>query len=471
MTCRFSPRMHTHRRMVRSAVNDALARARLTVALVVTARLWCALEVPLAQARVVGEGRRLLSENRSFAPPADYCYSCGSTLSAGYYHTCGIEANGTMQCWGSNDDNQTNIPKQYIRFSALHVNGTQSRRTWSTLYNWHKSVIDPATGDLVLFNFSDPALGFTVEDGGLDTWNDVPGWSAVGCGYSHTCGITTDGVLLCWGRGKNQQSLVPQWVMAASDVTWRQVSCGAGHTCAITANGSAACWGANDEGQLEIPASVDSWIDISCGYAHTCGVASTGQGFCWGWNGMTASTTTPYGQSQVPANLTWRHISAGFIHSCGVDIVGAGHCWGAGDSGQLEVPSVFETADSQTEITTPYDHAPQYEPARWKIITASYFHSCGLTISGSVFCWGNNDATQLDVPAATTNKIRVLASGFVHNCVTILTSVPDAATNVSSNVGQGICWGPTPQGAKSYWFVGQTTVPDPLSGNWTIPPT
>jgi hypothetical protein len=50
-------------------------------------------------------------------------------------------------------------------------------------------------------------------------------------------------------------------------------------------------------------------------------------------------------------------------------------------------------------------------------IQASYFHTCGLTINGSVFCWGNNDAEQLNVPAATDGKVRFLSSGFAHNCV------------------------------------------------------
>ena len=81
-----------------------------------------------------------------------FCYTCGDTLSTGYYHTCGIEKNGTMHCWGSNAENQTRIPKQYVRFKARH-NGT--RVAWSILYEWHKSVPDPKTGELLLFNFSD----------------------------------------------------------------------------------------------------------------------------------------------------------------------------------------------------------------------------------------------------------------------------------------------------------------------------
>ena len=425
------------------------------------------------------------SPYQPYAPPARFCYTCGSQMSAGYYHTCGIERNGTMLCWGSNDENQSRVPSQYVRFQAIPKPGltwevlgsdapqigteiisaslaaalekklefsrqelgwfrlpdlrldsyirvgdqylrprkdSTTNHTWSILYDYHREVraVDPDTGEmrLMLFNFSDPDLAFTVPE---FTWIDISGWKAVACGYTHTCGITLEHALLCWGQGKNQQALLPQWIMASPQKKWRQVSTGAGHSCAIAMDGSAACWGANDEGQTNLPAGVSNWTSISCGYAHTCGVAGDGSAHCWGWNGVTPGGIVPYGQCQVPDahynNNTWRDLSAGFVHSCGVDSLGAGHCWGDGTNGQLLVPQVFETAESQSEILTPYHHAPTRVPARWKSIQASYFHTCGLTINGSVFCWGNNDAEQLNVPAATDGRVRFLSSGFAHNCV------------------------------------------------------
>ena len=371
-----------------------------------------------------GAGGDGASPFRPYAPPARFCYTCGSQMSAGYYHTCGIERNGTMLCWGSNNENQTRVPSQYVRFQAVPKgsNHSHGNYTWSILYEFHREVraVDPTTGEvrMMLFNFSDPDLAFTVPE---FRWVDIRGWTAVACGYTHTCGITLDHELLCWGQGKNQQALLPQWIMASTETKWRQVSTGAGHSCAIAMDGSATCWGANDEGQADLPAGISNWTSISCGYAHTCGVAGDGSAHCWGWNGVTPGGIVPYGQCQVPDahynNNTWREISAGFVHSCGVDSLGAGHCWGSGANGQLLVPQVFETAESQGRILTPYDHAPTVTPARWKSIQASYYHSCGLTINGSVFCWGNNDAEQLNVPAVTDGKVRVLSSGFVHNCV------------------------------------------------------
>jgi len=360
---------------------------------------------------------------------------------------CAIESNGTLQCWGSNNENQTRIPSSYVRFEATaKANTSQVNSTWSVLYDYHKEIqeIDPETGQvqLSLFNFSDPDIAFTVS---AFVWYEIEGWRAVACGYTHTCGITSTHVLLCWGQGKNKQALLPQWIMAATEMKWRQVSAGTGHSCAISDNGTAACWGANDEGQSDIPQGVANWSSISCGYAHTCGVAGNGSGYCWGWNGVTPAGMLPYGQCDVPKghynnNNTWRYISAGFVHTCGVDSLGAGHCWGAGANGQLLVPDKFETAESQGYILTPYNHAPTVEPARWKTIESSYYHSCGLSMNGSVFCWGSNDAEQLNVPQATMGTARMIASGFVHTCLT-------------QDLGRSICWGPTPSGKKSYWYM------------------
>ena len=34
------------------------------------------------------------------------------SVSAGYYHTCGVRTNGTVQCWGLNEDRAGNVVGQ-----------------------------------------------------------------------------------------------------------------------------------------------------------------------------------------------------------------------------------------------------------------------------------------------------------------------------------------------------------------------
>lgn len=187
---------------------------------------------------------------------------------------------------------------------------------------------------------------------------------------------------------------------------------------------------------------------IDCGYAHCCGVSVNGTGKCWGWNGVTAGRLVPYGQGTVPSSVSaWKSISAGFVHSCGVDVDGKGYCWGNNENEQLEVPQELEDAESQLTIFTPFNHTPSVVPARWTSLCSSYFHTCGLTVNGSVLCWGNNDASQAEPPVALGQNIAWITTGFVHNC----------GVNTS---GYPICWGPAPHGPKNYWYQGQTAVPD-----------
>eukprot|EP00281_Chroomonas_sp_CCMP1168_P016563 CAMPEP_0206219568 /NCGR_PEP_ID=MMETSP0047_2-20121206/4384_1 /ASSEMBLY_ACC=CAM_ASM_000192 /TAXON_ID=195065 /ORGANISM="Chroomonas mesostigmatica_cf, Strain CCMP1168" /LENGTH=148 /DNA_ID=CAMNT_0053642111 /DNA_START=112 /DNA_END=558 /DNA_ORIENTATION=- len=130
-------------------------------------------------------------------------------------------------------------------------------------------------------------------------------------------------------------------------------------------------------------------------------------------------------------------MSAGFVHSCGVSANGTGYCWGKNDNGQVEVPAVLELP--RTQIPDPNNPGSLIVKVEWQYIDASYFHSCGLTINGTVLCWGNDDAGQSSVPDLT-----MLAG--------------EEVVQVSS--GSAYCWGPSPHGPRNYWFLGQVQPPN-----------
>ena len=70
--------------------------------------------------------------------------------------------------------------------------------------------------------------------------SDVSGneydFTAVTAGYSHACGLRSNGTVLCWGRGLNSETEPPEG-------TFTSVSAGDGYTCGIRTDGSVACWG------------------------------------------------------------------------------------------------------------------------------------------------------------------------------------------------------------------------------------
>ena len=137
-------------------------------------------------------------------------------------------------------------------------------------------------------------------------------WIEVSSGHFHTCGVTQEGDLLCWGCG-------------GTDLLGRPLGI--------------SPWGENiDKGQCNVP-SIDEhgggkWRSVRSGLYHTCGVTKNGVGVCWGckcnpglcpaWN----STDVDYGQCNVPSGHVWSEIGVGQYHSCGLTHKGKVICWG-----------------------------------------------------------------------------------------------------------------------------------------------
>jgi hypothetical protein len=143
--------------------------------------------------------------------------------------------------------------------------------------------------------------------------------------------------------------------IAAIDAGWS-------HTCVLTVTGRVKCWGNNSYGLLGFdmttgiqPSPVDmtglstSLSAISLGASHTCGLTSAGSVKCWGWNdrGQLGDGTIPmpYLQdtfSYVPVDVVG--LSNGVVaigtgsdsnHTCAVTSSGGVKCWGSNSNGQL----------------------------------------------------------------------------------------------------------------------------------------
>src|SRR6266849_3564627 len=89
------------------------------------------------------------------------------SIDAGRHHTCGIKKNGTLACWGDNNDGQATPPKG--TFSAVSAGGyhTCGLKHSGKLACWGDNFNGQATP---------PAGTFT----------------AVSAGGSHSCAIRTD---------------------------------------------------------------------------------------------------------------------------------------------------------------------------------------------------------------------------------------------------------------------------------------
>ncbi|HEV8501874.1 MAG TPA: Ig-like domain-containing protein [Casimicrobiaceae bacterium] len=102
-------------------------------------------------------------------------------------------------------------------------------------------------------------------------------------------------------------------------------------------------------------------------------------------------------------------ISAGGDHTCGVTLEGVAYCWGDNSSGQLGNGTL---ANSATPV-------PVSGALSFAMISAGKQHSCGITGSptiyppaaGVVYCWGDNGSGQLGNGTTINSEVPVAVSG------------------------------------------------------------
>lgn len=242
----------------------------------------------------------------------------------------------------------------------------------------------------------------------------------------------------------------------------RAISAGGYHSCALQGY-VMTCWGRNNHGQLgdgsqsnsSIPVVSDFEGDkvtgISAGDEHTCGL-SLGLGWCWGRDGRGRLGTYQWWDSRLPGPVMGSDpdgdsflegvtaISAGFEHTCAVTSDGAAWCWGGNGFGQL---GSFSTSDSDRPI-----QVINAQMGSVSAIGTGYSHTCALTQSNGVYCWGRGDSGQLGNGGTSSsswpqNPVTGLSSGVLAIAVG---SVYTCALTTASRVK---CWG-----ANSYGELG-----------------
>lgn len=278
---------------------------------------------------------------------------------------------------------------------------------------------------------------------------------AISAGQNYACALTDAGGVKCWGDnsfgklgdGTTTQSSTPVDVVGLTSGV-SAIRAAQTHTCALTDAGALKCWGYNQYGQLGDGTTTDSSapVDvaglggainaIAVGGFHTCAVTSAGATKCWGRNqfGQLGDSTTT--DSTAPVDVTGlasgvQNISAGNSHSCALTSTGALKCWGSNANGQLGDGTTTDSGSPVDVVGLGSGVAAS---------SAAGFHSCALTTTGGVKCWGQNNGGQLgdgsttdrstpvDVTSLTSGAIAVSASDPLHSCAL-------------TELGVGKCWG------------------------------
>ena len=355
------------------------------------------------------------------ANPSYALASAFGAIGADDKHTCVVRPNGTVRCWGRDQELQlgndaatsnSNIPVTVAGLSDVAAIGSGMQ---------HNCVLSTSGG---VQCWGDGAGGVLGRGSNTDSWSPVAvtglssGVIQLSVGSVHSCAVTSTNGLKCWGNGSygklgdgttDPRSTPVEIFPSASGVI--AVSLGDVSSCALFTGGSVRCWGDNGSGQLgtgdttdslsptPVPTLTSGVVAISVGEnltlsgqaSHACALMTDGSVKCWGDNsagqigdGTTTQRLVPTAVVGLPAPAVG--ISAGAKHTCAVLDTGALYCWGLNASQQL--------GDG---TTTPRPQPTQVYGLSSGIaaVAAGSFHTCAMTTTSDVKCWGDNVYGQL----------------------------------------------------------------------------
>lgn len=386
---------------------------------------------------------------RNTAGPVPQMASGYTRIDGGDFHVCAVDAAGAVRCFGDSLSGQLGGAGIEERFDTVQVIGLLPEVRGLSAGGRH-SCAHNRFGFVQCWGLNtDGQLGNGKATLRLvPTPVDDPGrnYAQVAAGSFHSCGLTRQGGVRCWGGNSQQQlgngddplplRLTPvdvQGVVAGA----RAVAVGFDHGCAITATGGVKCWGFNQQGQLGDGSGLNQSqaVDVTglssgvqalaLGREHSCALGAQGEVLCWGGNGNGQLGSGDDRDSPAPRAVQGlpgpaRAIAAGQFHSCAVTEAGALYCWGLNAEGQLGDGS--RSNRLRATLVRGLD-------ADVEKVALGARHSCALRRSGAVDCWGAaffglllGDGSEQDrlvpgpVPSLRTGIVD-LSLGDAHSCV------------------------------------------------------
>ncbi len=377
-------------------------------------------------------------------------------VSAVWNSSCVVDKRGGAYCWGANGDGQT---------------GTE------TMEVGVPSPVGPV----------------------LDHGIPLVGAQSIAVGEAHGCALLTSGAMNCWGDNNNGQlgrgfesdtELIADPVSQLAPIV--QFSARGPHTCAVSTDQSLYCWGRDGAGEagngepgedISLPAQVqyldttlvDNARSVSVGRYHTCFISTDDETYCFGWNihGQAGVPDVGYPSSAMLVDSLpgpTRAVSAGYKHSCAVLVDGSIYCWGINDDGQLG------TGTDDAGCTPAVDDVPGdcllNPPARIlsnafvdactpSDVSVGRSHSCVLCEEGQILCWGDGGSGRLGNGGSTPSSEAVRVMGIDDAVALSVGDTHACAVHASGTVS---CWGENDHGQLAAPELSSSNLPVDIPG-------
>ena len=391
-------------------------------------------------------------------------------IASGDDHTCVILDNATVKCWGDgtfgrlgqgNSNHVGDTAGEVASLLPVSLNTTLP--PVSIVAGSSSNCVKFATGLVKCWGYNNTGqLGIgsttTIGDGSgemaslaavdLGTGETAVSITAAGASY---CAVLQDSAVKCWGLNSSGQLGIGnttnvgttsgqmgnslQEVPLSASLLTSSIVAGGDHTCATQSNSTAKCWGLNSYGQLaqDYPSNLGdstgemvslSTIDfdgdgidsVVAGGNHTCAFTVSSEIKCWGLNtsgqlglgntnligdidGETASSISTV---NIGTSTYGSFLDAGENHTCAVTTTGTLKCWGLNTSGQLGIGSAVAIGDGGSEMGSFLATTNVGTGRTVSQVSTGGSHTCALLDQGDLKCWGLNTSGQLGVRSSAT---------------------------------------------------------------------
>ena len=174
---------------------------------------------------------------------------------------------------------------------------------------------------------------------------------------------------------------------------------------------------------------------VAAGYGHSCALTNSGGVKCWGKNnngqlgdGTAYRRLKPVDVVGLTSGIA--AISAGYEHTCALTDSGGVKCWGRNNDGQLGDGTTYRRLKPVDVVGLTSGVAA---------ISAGYIDTCAVTDTGGAKCWGNNYYGQLGDGTTTSRLTPVDVVGLTSGVAAISAGFSD--TCAVTDTGGAKCWG------------------------------